>query len=271
MLDITAAIVLYRNNEELLKKAIVSFLNTDLNVKLYLVDNSPTNELSNIYQDSRVEYIFMNSNKGFGAGHNFILRDPSKMGKYHLVLNPDISFENGVLENLYQYMEGNKDVGNVMPKIIYPNGEIQYLCKLLPAPKDWILRMFMPVKKWKDKINYNFEMHFADYNSEMNVPFLSGCFMFLRRSVIEKIGVFDEGIFMYGEDTDLNRRIHEKYRTMYFPEVTVIHKFEKGSHKNMRLLWIHIKAAVYYFNKWGWFFDSERKKINKTVKSRYMQ
>jgi GT2 family glycosyltransferase len=81
--------------------------------------------------------------------------------------------------------------------------------------------------------------------------------------------VFDEGIFMYGEDTDLNRRIFKNYRTVYFPIVTVIHDFEKGSHKSFRLLWIHIKAAIYYMNKWGWFFDKERTKINKQIKEKY--
>lgn len=269
MYEITATIVAYRNSDSVLLKTINSFLNTKMEVRLYIVDNSPTNQLKDISDDTRVEYIFMNSNNGFGAGHNVIMRNPEKMGKYHLVLNPDVSFETGALEKLYDYMKTNPDVGNVMPKIVYPNGDLQYLCKLLPTPKDWIIRMFLPIKSLKNRIDYNLEMHFADYSREMNVPYLSGCFMFLRRSVIEQIGVFDEGIFMYGEDTDLNRRIYKKYRTMYYPEVTINHSFEKGSHKSFKLLWIHIKAAIYYLNKWGWFFDKERTAINKSVKHRY--
>jgi len=197
------------------------------------------------------------------------MRNLDKMGKYHLVLNPDIYFGRGVLEKLYEYMENNLDVGNVMPKVIYPNGELQYLCKLLPTPQDWIVRMFIPIKKIKERIDYNLEMHFADYDSEMNVPYLSGCFMFLRKTVIKEIGVFDEGIFMYGEDTDLNRRIYKKYKTMYYPKAVITHNFEKGSHKNFRLLWIHIKAAIYYLNKWGWFFDKERTLINRKTKTIY--
>lgn len=267
---LSIAIVTYRNKFAVLQDVIDSVLLTTLNIKLYIIDNSPTNELKNLIpQDSRLEYIFMNSNNGFGAGHNVILRHPEKMGKYHLVLNPDVSFALGTLEKLYDYMERNFDVGNVMPKIIYPNGDLQYLCKLLPTPMDWIGRMFIPFKSIKRRINDRFEMHFADYESEMNVPYLSGCFMFLRKSVIEEVGVFDEGIFMYGEDTDLNRRIYQKYRTMYYPKVTIIHAFEKGSHKNFRLFWIHVKAAIYYLNKWGWFFDKERRDINKKTKSAY--
>lgn len=271
MLDLTASIVLFRNDSSVLLQTIHSFLESQLSVRLYLIDNSPEDTFRDLIIDDRVIYLYMNSNNGFGAGHNVILRNSQKMGKYHLVLNPDICFEKGTLEKLYDYMERNLDVGNIMPKVVYPNGELQYLCKLLPTPQDWIVRMFVPVRKLKKKIDYNLEMRFADYEKEMDVPYLSGCFMFLRRSVIEEIGVFDEGIFMYGEDTDLNRRIYKKYRTVYYPKVTIIHNFEKGSHKSLRLLWIHVKAAVYYLNKWGWFFDKERSEINQNVKSKYLR
>lgn len=268
--EVSVSIVVYENDKNLLLRVVSCVLESQLLTSLYIIDNSSTNRLREIFpQDSRLEYIFMNSNNGFGAGHNVILRHPEKMGKYHLVLNPDVSFAPGTLEKLYDYMENNSDVGNVMPKIIYPNGDLQYLCKLLPTPMDWIGRMFIPFKSIKRRINDKFEMRFADYESEMNVPYLSGCFMFLRKSVIEEVGVFDEGIFMYGEDTDLNRRIYQRYRTMYYPKVTITHAFEKGSHKSLRLFWIHVKAAIYYLNKWGWFFDKERRGINKKTKLAY--
>lgn len=267
---VTASIVTYKNKKEILDDAVNSFLNTNLDVRLYIIDNSPTDIIRHWYSDSRIEYIFNNKNIGFGAGHNIIMRDHSKLGLYHLVLNPDIRFEQGVVESLFKFMEKNPDIGNCMPRIIYPNGELQYLCKLLPTPKDWLFRMFMPLRKVRERIDYQFEMHFTDYQHIMDVPYLSGCFMFLRSAVIEEIGVFDEGIFMYGEDTDLNRRIYKKYRTVFYPEVTIIHDFEKGSHKNFRLLWIHIKAAIYYLNKWGWFFDKERRAINKEIKQQYI-
>lgn len=268
--QVTATIVLYKNDIEELKRTIGSFLNTNLKVRIYLVDNSPTDNLKSLSSlDERVEYIFMNNNNGFGAGHNKIMSQLDKMGEFHLVLNPDIYFEEGVIETLHKYMQANPDVGNVLPKVTYPNGDLQYLCKLLPTPMDWIGRMFIPFKSIQKRINDDFEMRFADYNKEMNVPYLSGCFMFLRKSAIKEIGVFDEGIFMYGEDTDLNRRIYQKYRTMYYPKVSIVHAFEKGSHKNFRLFWIHVKAAIYYLNKWGWFFDKERRAVNKKTKLAY--
>lgn len=267
---LSVAIVTYKHSYSDLEQTIESVLSSNIDLKLYLIDNSPTPVLKEeLPLDSRIEYIFLNANNGFGAGHNIIMRDTNRMGKYHLVLNPDVYFDKNVLSSLIQYMDANPDVGNVMPKVIYPNGDLQYLCKHLPSPMNWIGRMFIPLKCIQDKINYNFEMRYADFDKAMNVPYLSGCFMFLRKSVIEDIGLFDEGIFMYGEDTDLNRRIYQKYRTMYYPKVQITHAHEKGSHKNWRLFKIHVKAAFYYLNKWGWFFDKERTIINKKTKRLY--
>ena len=56
---------------------------------------------------------------------------------------------------------------------------------------------------------------------------------FFANQLLKKLEFFDEGIFMYGEDTDLNRRIFQKYRTMYYPSATITHAFEKGSHKKI--------------------------------------
>ena len=270
-MKISATIVTYKNKLHILKQAIESFLDTNLDVKLYIVDNSNDESIRMLCNevDGNIEYIPTKSNVGFGAGHNVILNDPQKLGQYHIVLNPDIKFKRGVLEELVTFMDINTDVGNIMPKVLYPDGSIQYLCKLLPTPMDWIGRYIIPVKSIKDKLNYKFEMRFSGYNEIMDVPYLSGCFMFLRNEAIKKVGVFDEHIFMYGEDTDLNRRIGNYYRTIFYPKVQITHDFEKGSHKEFRLFVIHVKAAIYYFNKWGWFIDKERRLINQKILSNY--
>ncbi len=268
-LALTCSIVTYKNDIQVLRAAISSFLDTSLKVKLYIIDNSPSNIIREICTDPRIEYIFNDSNIGFGAGHNIILKDIKKLGKYHLILNPDIRFQKGVLEELYNIMEERTEIGNIMPKIYYGNGQIQYLCKLLPTPLDWIVRMFVPLKSIKDRIDHRFEMRFTDYDTIMNVPYLSGCFMFIRKTVIEDIGPFDENMFMYGEDTDLSRRIYMKYQNIYYPKVSIVHNFEKGSHKNMRLFIIHVKSTIYYLNKWGWLIDNDRRRINKRTIEKY--
>lgn len=264
MTQINASIVLYHNKKEQLIKAINSFLNTDLKVKLYLVDNSSNDDLKELAKlDERIEYIFNNANLGYGTAHNIAMRKSIEDGVvYHVVLNPDIYFESGTLEELFSYMENHTDVGNVMPQILYPDGGIQHLCKLLPTPTDLIFRRFIPLKKWKEKRNQRYELRASGYETIMNVPSLSGCFMFLRTSSLAHVGLFDEKIFMYLEDVDLNRRIHTKYKTIFYPKVEIVHEYAKESYVSKKLLMFHIQSAIYYFNKWGWIFDEQRDTIN---------
>jgi len=265
MIKVSGSIVLYNNEVEILRNAISSFLESSLVEKLYLVDNSPTDELRNIYDDNKIEYLHNPSNPGFGAAHNIALKNAIELGsEYHVVLNPDVYFDNNVVSGLMKYMDENSNIGNIMPKVLYPDNSVQYLCKLLPTPYDWIGRRFNPLKKMVQKRNELFELRFTNYDKVMEVPYLSGCFMFLRLSAIKKVGMFDEGIFMYGEETDLCRRLIDGgYNTVFYPEVTIYHHFEKGSHKSWKLTKIGIQSAIYYFNKWGWFFDKRRKQINK--------
>jgi len=264
------SIVLYHNREEQIKKAIESVLNTDLNITLYLVDNSSTDSLRELERiDKRIVYIFNNSNLGFGKAHNIALKKSiEKNIPYHLVLNPDVYFEKGVLEELYDFMENNKDVGLVMPKVLYPDGNIQYLCKLLPKPLDLFGRRFLnlgPFRKIVEKRNEIYELRFTGYDKIMEVPYLSGCFMFIRTEVLKKVGLFDERFFMYLEDTDLSRRIHRVAKTVYYPYVYIYHEYGKGSYKSLKLLYYHIKSAIKYFNKYGWFFDKEREEMNRKI------
>ena len=255
MYDITSSIVAYNTKLDELKKAIESFLNTELNVHLYISDNSPNNKLETFIKDindSRITYIFNNKNGGYGWGHNQILKNIIEKSKYHLILNPDIYFDKGVLEELFFYMEKNKGIGNIMPMVKYPNGDIQYLCKRIPKPKDLFLRKFCPFKSVIEKNNYKYEMRETGYDKIIDVPILSGCFMFIRNEVFNTVGLFDEQYFMYMEDFDLSRRIHEKYRTVFYPKVEIIHAHAKESFKNKKMAKIHLKAAIKYFNKWGW-------------------
>ena len=269
MVKLSASIVLYKTKTEDLKRVIDSYCTYQGEKQLFLVDNSPSDELKNVvtmYPNNDIYYIFNNANMGYGKAHNIAIRKSIERGlPYHIILNPDIIIEKGALEKLTDYMEQHPEVGNVMPKITYPNGELQYLCKLLPRPIDLIFRRFLPWEKIRNKINERYELRFFNYNEIMNIPNLSGCFMFLRTKALEKVGLFDENIFMYIEDIDLNRRIHNVYRTIYYPNATVVHEHQKESYKNKKLLKAHIQSAIYYFNKYGWFFDKDRSNINRNI------
>lgn len=265
MYDIIGSIVIFKNDKVILKKIIDSFLKADLKSNLFVIDNSPTDDLRGICAIKNVEYIFNNNNLGFGAGHNIAIRKMIGMTKYSLILNPDVYFEKGVLEKLFSFMEKNPSLGSVMPKVLFPDGTLQYLCRLLPDPYDIILRKIniKILDPFFNRRKFRYELKFADYNRIMDVPYLSGCFMFVRTKVFEKTGFFDERFFIYFEDIDLARRIHKLYRTVYYPEAVIYHNYERGSDKDMVLLKHLIFSGVKYFNKWGWFLDKERKLINK--------
>jgi len=262
MYQLTGSIVLYNNDREELSRAIQSFLQTNLDAKLFLIDNSPTNDLKDICKDARVEYIHSEKNVGYGAGNNIAIRMILNETKYHLVLNPDVYFEKGVFDSIYEYMENNPDVGMLSPQVYYPDGMRQPLCKLLPTPYDLSIRRFLPFRKIVQKRNRYYELRFSGYSKIMEAPFLSGCFMFIRAEALKKVGLFDEKIFMYYEDTDLTRRMQGHYKTIFYPSAEIVHSY-KGSFHNPRLLMIQIRSAIYYFNKWGWFSDNDRKRINR--------
>jgi GT2 family glycosyltransferase len=269
-MNINISIVLYKNNLVKIQETVQNCLNENLDGTIYLVDNSESEELriiSNV--DQRINYIFNNSNLGYGKAHNIAIRKSIfENVKYHLVMNPDISFDNGVLRLLYDFMENNTQVGLVMPKVLYPNGDMQYLRKLLPTPLNLFGRRFFNFryfKKFIERYNEIYETRFVDYDKTIEAPYLSGCFMFMRTKILKRIGLFDERFFMYLEDTDLSRRIHNVAKTIYYPQVYVYHGFEKGSFKDFKLFKFHVASTIRYFNKWGWFFDKKRKKINAKV------
>lgn len=261
---LTASIVLYDNHPSDVARVFSSFLQTEGVGILFIIDHSFKDDLRKYCDIRGVNYFHNPLNPGYGAGHNIAINKAIEGGsKYHLVLNPDIYFDNTVIPRILNLMELDSSIGNVMPKVYYPDGSIQYLCKLLPTPYDWIGRRFNPIKYFVNRRNELFELRFSEYNKQMNVPYLSGCFMFLRIDALKNVGLFDENIFMYGEETDLGRRlIQSGYKNVFFPEVSIYHEFQKGSHKSFRLTWIGIKSAIYYFNKWGWFFDKTRDQIN---------
>lgn len=264
MYDIVCSLVIYKNDRKQLLNAIDSFLNTKLSVRLVLIDNSPSDELKNIKIDQRVEYISNPANPGYGTSHNIAIKKYNANTKYHLVLNPDIFYEAGVLEDIISYMDKDKTIGLTMPKILYPNGDIQYLAKLIPSPIDFFIKRFLPNSALKIKIINKLELRFSGYDKIMVVPYLSGCFMVFSSAALKKIEGFDERIFMHMEDLDISRRCCANgFKNIFYPNQVVYHDHLFKSVLNKANLTMYLTSAIYYFNKWGWIFDKERVLINK--------
>ena len=260
--NLIISVVLFKNKAAEIQTLIDSVSTTQLNYKLYFIDNSPSDDLRQLAVANSIEYIFNNNNLGFGKAHNIALKKSVDDSKYHLVLNPDVKFEKGVLEETFHFMESHPEIGQLMPKVYYSNGELQKLCHLLPTPVNLIGRRFFEDTKWSKELNDKYELKSFAYDKCLNVPNLSGCFMFMRCEALKKTGGFDERFFMYMEDVDFTRRMHALYKTLFYPYVNIVHGFEKESYNNSAVLKHHINSAVKYFNKWGWLFDKEREKFN---------
>jgi GT2 family glycosyltransferase len=265
--ELTVSIVMFCNNIDDLTKVLQSTLRSNLVGKVYLIDNSPTDTLKILKKldQKRIVYLFQNQNLGFGRAHNKGIKLSEDNGyKYHLILNPDIEFERDVLEQLHIYMESNYKCGIVMPKVLYRNGDLQYLCKKIPSAFEMFGKR-LPIKSLRLFINNKLELHNFNYNHILNVPYLSGCFMFCRTSCFKKTGSFDDRYFMYMEDLDLSRTFHKYYETIYNPVVEVTHGYRSESRINIKLLIALVISAIKYYTKYGWFFDLERKEINKRL------
>ena len=263
---ITASIVIYNSPVNELRIVMSCVANSVVHT-IYVIDNSPNDNLKEfiLSLSEKAVYYHGHGNIGYGAAHNIAIREAIRQGiKYHVVINPDIEFKEGVIEKLAVFMDDNPDTGQIIPKIVFPNGELQYVCKLIPSPSDLLFRRFVP-EKMNEKRTNKFELRFTGYNKVMNAPYHHGCFMFFRVSALKVIGIFDERFFMYPEDIDITRRMHEQYRTLFCPDVAVVHTHTAASRKNLKMFLIHCWNIIRYFNKWGWFFDTKRRTTNRRI------
>ena len=260
---LTVSIVVHRTPPWQIRKALECVLRSNPD-RIYVIDNSPDDSLRKITEGIKnVDYRYV-ENRGFGAGHNIAICDILTMGDYHLVMNADVCWEGDILKPLVDHMDKNPHVGMIAPKIYYPDGTLQYSCRMLPTPPDLFAKRFLPRNIVERRMErYLLASH--DHDKELNCPYLLGSFLLFRVEALRDCGVFDERFFMYPEDIDITRRIHEKWHTVFFPGVSIVHEHAAASRKNIRMLWIHLSNMVRYFNKWGWIIDKKRRAFNKAL------
>ncbi|QXP71418.1 glycosyltransferase [Polaribacter sp. R2A056_3_33] len=243
---LTATIVLYNENLSSLKKTIDSFLKINLDKKLFLIDNSPSNTLQKHFVSSEIEYIFVGKNIGFGRAHNLVLDKVNS--QFHLVLNPDVEFDSLIIPILICKLEEEKDVSFITPKVIYPNKEKQYVCRKHPTFFDLINRK---LKISKNQILKN-EYRNKDLSKPFYPEFIHGCFMLFKAADFKNLKGFDERYFLYMEDADICRKIDDSgKKKLYYPNIEITHQHQKGSSKNIKLFFYHLASAIKYFLKWS--------------------
>lgn len=234
--------------------------------RIYIVDNGSEDRIRDwAARHQQVTYI-ASDNRGYGAGHNQALRRELAMadGHYHLVMNSDMEFEPRIIQDIIGYMESHPQTGTLQPHMTGIDGERQYSCRMLPTPADVFMRRFLP-SGWFTSRRDRYLLKHLDPTRTWNIPYHQGSFMFMRKDVLREVGLFDEQFFMYPEDIDLTRRIHRRYYTAYWPGATIIHRHRAASYHSWRMLRIHVVNMTRYFNKWGWLYDPERRRLNRSI------
>jgi GT2 family glycosyltransferase len=249
---LTGTIVLYKSDINILKKTINSFLATPLLKTLFLIDNSPTDKLKKEFIHPEIEYFFIDKNIGFGAAHNKVIDKIKEKSTYHLILNPDVSFNSKVIPNLIKVVETDHITSLISPRVLYPNGKHQYTCRKFPTFFELIIRRSGFVKQIFSPIVAKREYRNLDLSNPFYPDFIIGCFLLFKSKDFIKINGFDERYFMYMEDVDICRKIAAiNKKVLYFPKEEIIHIYKKESSKNINLFIDHISSIFQYFYKWN--------------------
>ena len=261
---LNVSIVTYHTDTDELADCLRS-LDSPLVDHIYVVDNAADAAMEKFcMRHAKVSYI-SSRNGGYGAGHNqALVKSLDSTVPFHLVLNSDVSFNPSVLAAAIKFMEDNVDVALIHPRLRYPDGREQLTARLLPTPLDVFSRRFLPAFMFRAR-DRRYTLAWTDRSAAMDVPYVQGSFMLMRCAALRRVGLFDTRFFMYPEDIDLTRRLHRHYRTLYWPDIEAVHKHRASSYANLRMLWIHSRNMIRYFNKWGWFFDRERRRMNRRL------
>ena len=245
-----------------------------LNYEVIIIDNTPGCNLKEILNDfPEVRYQAMEKNIGFGSAMNVGIRQTR--GKYILIFNPDIIAKPGSLEELKSFMDENEDVGMVGPKLLNPDGSLQHSCYriptfMIPAYR----RTFLGRFNFGRRAVEDYLMIYDNHDDTMEVDSLIGAALFTRRSALDKVGLFDEQVFMYYEDNDWCRRFWENgYKVIYHPKAQMVHYHRRISadgkflqQLTSRFTWIQIASALKFFKKYRKSSNPRQKlSLNKEV------
>ncbi|TCI84781.1 glycosyltransferase [Tenacibaculum sp. M341] len=247
-IKLSATIVLYNQDKKELKKAINSFLNIKLIKHLFIVDNSsfPNIDVSE-FQTNEISYISTRKNLGFSKANNHTINRIKGFSDYHLVLNPDVFFEENIVEELIKRLREEEDVSLITPKVVFPNGDNQYNIRKYPSAFDLIIRK---LHVFKGRIHKQ-EYRDRDLSKPLYPEAIHGCFMLFKTEDFVSLGGFDERYFLYMEDIDICRKIDAiGKKKLYYPNVAVTHVLKQGSSKSFKLLLYHLSSAIKYFLKW---------------------
>jgi GT2 family glycosyltransferase len=224
-----------------------------IEAEVMVVDNNSVDG-SEVMVRSRfpnIKLIVNQQNVGFAKANNQALA--VAQGEYVLLLNPDTVLEETTLSQCLAFMDTHKDAGALGPKMIDGKGKFLPESKRgLPTPEVAFYKIFGLTRLFpKSKRFGRYYLGHTSSDETQEVEILTGAFMLIRKSVLDKTGYLDEEYFMYGEDIDLSYRILKTgYKLYYFSETSIIHyKGESTKKGSLNYVVIFYRAMQIFANK----------------------
>jgi GT2 family glycosyltransferase len=213
---------------------------------IWVVDNASGDGTAEMVREEfpEVELIASDENLGFSKANNIAIARGS--APYVLALNPDTRMTEGTLDQMLELMEQRPEVGISGCRLELPDGTFDHAARRsFPTPLS-ALAHFSGAGRWK-KAPARLAQYRAPGVESGPVDAVNGAFMLMRRDALAKVGLFDEGYWMYMEDLDLCYRFGQAdWITWYEPSVKVIHVKAGTSGK-------HRKPRVNYAFHYGMF------------------
>ena len=224
-----------------------------LDTEVFVVDNNSVDGSVELVESKFpwVKLIALKGNTGFSRGNNVAIKRAK--GNYILLLNPDTVLQEDTLKICLEFADQRENFGALGVRMIDGKGKFLPESKRgLPTPRRAFYKMcglssLLP----KSKEFGGYHLKYLDEDKNHEVEVLSGAFMFMKRSVLDQVGLLDETFFMYGEDIDLSYRITQSgAKNFYCSDTTVIHyKGESTKKKSANYIKIFYQAMVIFANK----------------------
>jgi GT2 family glycosyltransferase len=250
--DLSIIIVSW-NVRDLLQNCLRSVLaETNLALQVIVVDSASTDGSPEMITElfPQVELVACQENVGFPGGNNLGIARAN--GRYILLLNPDTIVHGDALAKMVSYLEQNSKVGVVGPQLLNDDGSVQSSRRRFPNLRTaffestW-LQPYAP----QGVLDDYFVRDVGDDETAV-VEWVMGACLMTRQEIVAQVGGLDEKYFMYSEELDYCRRIHEAgWQVVYYPQAQVTHLSGKSSEQAVTQRHINFnRAKLRYFRKY---------------------
>lgn len=254
MTKLSVVIVNY-NVKHFIEQCLFSVLKASENIacEVFVVDNNSVDGSVTLIKEKfpQVNLIVNKTNTGFSVANNQALKIAK--GEYVLLLNPDTVVQEDTFSKILAFMDEHPDAGGLGVKMLDGQGNFAPESKRgLPTPEVAFYKMFGFSRFFpKSKRFGKYHLSYLSEDELAEIDVMSGAFMLIRKTVLDKIGFLDETFFMYGEDIDLSYRIKKAgYKNYYFPDTQIIHyKGESTKRSSLNYVVIFYKAMAIFSNK----------------------